>query len=101
MHCQKMSVDEATRFFMDNCHYEEAPARTEAQRGTYDPGYAFYTLGKLQILKLREDLRAQEGANFSLIKFHDAMLDHGQPPIRLLREVLLKDRSKWDQVLPK
>jgi uncharacterized protein (DUF885 family) len=99
MHCQKMTVEEATKFFMDNCYYEEAPARQEAIRGTFDPGYCFYTLGKLQILKLREDYKRQEGAGFSLMKFHDEMLGHGQPPIRLLREAILKDKALWDAAL--
>jgi uncharacterized protein (DUF885 family) len=99
MHCQGMSVDQATKFFMDNCYYGEAPARAEAERGTFDPGYCFYTLGKLQFLKLREDYRRQEGANFSMKKFHDALLDHGEGPIRLLREVLLTDSSQWDKTL--
>jgi uncharacterized protein (DUF885 family) len=97
MHCQKMSVDEATRFFHENCYYEEKPARQEAMRGTFDPEYLYYTLGKLEILKLREDYRKQEGAKFTLRKFHDEMLRHGAPPIRLLREVLLNDHSIWDQ----
>lgn len=99
MHTQKMSIDEATKFFQDNCYYEEKPARAEAMRGTFDPGYLNYTLGKLQILKLREDYKAQEGADFSLQKFHNELLNHGMPPIRLLREIMLKDKSKWDQVL--
>ena len=55
MHTQKMTVDEATKFFQENCYYEEKPARSEAVRGTFDPGYLNYTLGKLQILKLRDD----------------------------------------------
>jgi uncharacterized protein (DUF885 family) len=96
MHCQGMTVDEATKFFQDNCYYEEKPARQEAIRGAYDPEYLYYTLGKLQILKLRRDYEKQEGANFSLKKFHDECLRHGMPPIRLLREVMLKDRKRWD-----
>jgi uncharacterized protein (DUF885 family) len=99
MHTQKMSVDEATKFFQNNCYYEAKPARSEAMRGTFDPGYLNYTLGKLQILKLRDDYKAQEGNKFSLEKFHDEMLDHGMPPIRLLREILLKDQTKWNDVL--
>jgi len=99
MHCRGMTVDEATKFFMDNCYYEEKPARQEAVRGTFDPEYLYYTLGKLEILKLREDYRKQTGKNFSLQKFHDEMLRHGAPPIRLLREVMLKDRKQWDKVL--
>ena len=99
MHTQKMTVDEATKFFQDNCYYEEKPARTEAMRGTFDPGYLNYTLGKLQILKLRDDYKAQEGDQFSLQKFHNELLNHGMPPIRLLREIMLKDQTKWNEVL--
>jgi len=99
MHTQKMTIDEATKFFRDNCYYEEKPAHVEAMRGTIDPGYLNYTLGKLQILKLRDDYRAQERENFSLQKFHNELLNHGMPPIRLLREIMLKDKSKWDEVL--
>jgi uncharacterized protein (DUF885 family) len=99
MHTQKMTLDEATKFFQDNCYYEPKPARAEAMRGTFDPGYLNYTLGKLQILKLLDDYKAQQGAEFSLQKFHNELLNHGMPPIRLLRELMLKDKSKWDEVL--
>ena len=99
MHTQNMSLEEATKFFQENCYYEEKPARTEAMRGTFDPGYLNYTLGKLQILKLRDDYKAQQGDEFSLQKFHNELLNHGMPPIRLLREIMLKDQSKWNEVL--
>ena len=99
MHTRKMSIEEATKFFQDNCYYEKEPARQEAIRATFDPLYLNYTLGKLQILKLRDDYKAQQGEDFSLQKFHNELLDHGMPPIRLLREIMLKDQSKWDEVL--
>jgi uncharacterized protein (DUF885 family) len=99
VHTQNMSIDEATKFFQDDCYYEQKPARQEAMRATFDPGYLNYALGKLQILKLRDDYKAQQGNDFSLLKFHNEMLSHGMPPIRLLREIMLKDQSKWDQVL--
>jgi uncharacterized protein (DUF885 family) len=99
LHCQGMSVDEATRFFVANAFYETRPAHSEALRGTFDPGYCFYTLGKLQILKLREDVRRQDGPAFDLKRFHDALLAHGAPPIRVLREILLKDPKSWPEVL--
>ncbi len=99
MHTQGMSVDDATKFFQENCYYEEKPARAEAMRGTFDIGYLNYTLGKLQILKLRADYEVQEGENFSLKKFHDEVLKHGMLPIRLLREIMLKDPAKWGEVL--
>ena len=64
-------------------------------RGTFDPGYLNYTLGKLEILKLRDDYRRPGRARiFSLEKFHDEVLDHGMPPIRLLREILLTDEAQ-------
>jgi uncharacterized protein (DUF885 family) len=99
MHCQGMTVDDATRFFQENSYYEEKPARQEAMRGAFDPEYLYYTLGKFEIYKLREDYRQQEGTSFTLQKFHDEMLRHGAPPIRLLREIMLKDQSLWDKVL--
>src|SRR5206468_2245423 len=64
MHCQGMTVEEATKFFQENCYYEPKPAHEEAVRGAYDPEYLYYTLGKLEIFKLREDYRKQEGRNF-------------------------------------
>ncbi|HEY2349473.1 MAG TPA: DUF885 domain-containing protein, partial [Puia sp.] len=95
-HTQGMTVDEGTKFFMDNWYQGDKPSRQEALRGTFDPGYLFYTIGKLEILKLRSDYQQQEGNNYSLQKFHDLLLDNGQPPIRLLREILLKDSTTWD-----
>ena len=94
-----MTVDEGTKFFMNNWYQGDKPSRQEAIRGTFDPGYLFYTIGKLEILKLRDDYKKQEGNNFLLRKFHDEVLDHGMPPIRLLREKLLKDRNSWGDML--
>ena len=98
-HCHGMSVDAATKFFMDNWYKGEKPSNQEALRGTFDPGYLFYTVGKLEILKLRDDYKKQEGHTYSLQKFHDAMLDNGMMPIRFLREILLKDKSTWNAIL--
>lgn len=93
MHTQGMTVDEATRFIMENAYMEETPARSEARRGTFDPGYLNYTLGKLLLLKLREDYKAEQGANFNLRRFHDEVLAYGAPPIPLLRRMLLNNDS--------
>ncbi|OOQ60207.1 DUF885 domain-containing protein [Mucilaginibacter pedocola] len=98
-HTQGISVDEGTKFFMDNWYQGDKPSRQEAIRGTFDPGYLFYTIGKLELLKLREDYKKQEGANYSLKKFHDAVLDNGMPQVGLLRELLLKDKATWKDVL--
>jgi uncharacterized protein (DUF885 family) len=99
MHCQGMTLDQATKFFSENCYYPEAPARSEAERGSYDPGYCLYTVGKLQLFTLRQDFRKQEGPRFSLKRFHDEILRHGQPPVRLLRERMLRDERAWDRTL--
>ena len=89
MHTQEMTVDQATQFFMDHAYMEELPARREALRGTFDPGYLNYTLGKLMILKLREDFRKERGSDYSLRGFHDQLLSYGAPALPLLREVML------------
>jgi uncharacterized protein (DUF885 family) len=93
MHTQGMKLPAATKFFQDNCFYEYKPAYQEALRGTFDPGYLSYTLGKLQILQLREAYKQQEGSGYSLKKFHDTLLNHGMPPVQLIREVMLQERS--------
>ena len=69
---------------------EELPAQKEALRGTFDPGYLNYTLGKLLIYKLREDWQAEQGAAYSLRAFHDELLSHGGPPVPLLRKLMLR-----------
>lgn len=89
MHTQGMSIAEATRFFMRNAYMDPVTAEQEARRGTHDPGYLNYTLGKLLLLKLRDDYRAAQGANFRLKGFHDAYIGVGAPPIPLLRRLLL------------
>jgi uncharacterized protein (DUF885 family) len=65
----------------------------ETKRGTSDPTYLYYTLGKLEIMKLREDVRKKQGAAFSLQKFHDAFLRQGFPPIKIVRQAMLGDDS--------
>ncbi len=91
MHTHGMTVEEATRFLLEHGYMDELPARREAQRGTFDPGYLNYTLGKLQILKLREDYEREKGMEFSLRAFHDELLAYGAPPVPLLRKLLLQD----------
>ena len=94
MHTQGMSVEEATKFFMEKAFMEEFPARKEALRGTFDSGYLNYTLGKLMILKVREDYRRERGGSFSMKEFHDRLLSYGSPPVPLLRQVMLQDRGR-------
>jgi uncharacterized protein (DUF885 family) len=61
----------------------------ETKRGTSDPTYLYYTLGKLEILKLREDYRKARGASFSLEEFHNRFLSQGTPPIKIIRRAML------------
>lgn len=89
MHTQGMSVDEGTRFFVEHGFLDEPAARREAQRGTFDPGYLSYTLGKLMLLRLREEYKQERGGVFSLRDFHDSCLAYGAPPLPLLRAQLL------------
>ena len=89
LHAHGMTVDEATEFFVENAFIGELPARKEAERGTFDPGYFSYTLGKLQILRLRDDCRDAWADDFSLKQFHDRLLSRGAPPVETMRKVLL------------
>ncbi|MFD2571240.1 DUF885 domain-containing protein [Spirosoma soli] len=89
-HTNNWTVAQATRFIMDNCYYEEKPAFEEARRGSFDPGYLSYSLGKLQLLALRSELQQKQGKSFNLKTFHDQVLDHGMPPVSLLRELLIQ-----------
>lgn len=90
MHTQGQTLAEAERFFQEQAFMEELPAKTEAIRGTFDPGYLNYTLGKMLITKLRADWQAEQGAAYSLKAFHDELLSHGGPPVPLLRKHMLR-----------
>lgn len=89
MHAKGKAVDEAAQIFTKECGSPEPEARREALRGTRDPGYINYTLGKLAILKLRDDYRAKMGDGFSLMDFHDRLLGAGLAPIKIIRRELL------------
>ncbi|MEJ1240406.1 DUF885 domain-containing protein [Chryseolinea sp. T2] len=89
MHLSNMTVEEGTKFIEENAYYEHQGAHHEAMRGTYDPGYLSYTLGKQQFLKLREDYKAKMGDRFSLQEFHDKVLSFGGPPVEMVRERIM------------
>ena len=76
---------------------EEASARREAERGTFDPTYLVYSAGKMMLLKLRHDWYEEQGGKPSLRAFHDALLSHGAAPFRALRRLMLA--SHHDDVL--
>ena len=93
MHTGKMSFDEAVEFFRKEGYQSKESALVETKRGTGDPTYLYYTLGKLEIMKLRADLKKKQGAAFSLEKFHDDFLRQGFPPIKIVRHAMLGNDS--------
>ena len=93
MHTGKMSFAQAKEFFVEEGYQSAKVAEIEAKRGTADPTYLYYTLGKLQILKLREDYKNKMGAGFTLLKFHDEFMGQGFPPIAIVRQAMMGDGS--------
>jgi uncharacterized protein (DUF885 family) len=93
MHTGKRTFDQGIEFFEKEGYQTHETAVRETKRGTSDPTYLYYTLGKLQIMKLREDYRAKKGAAFSLEEFHDSFMKQGFPPIKIVRKALLGDDS--------
>jgi uncharacterized protein (DUF885 family) len=93
MHTRGMTVKEATAHFIEDAFMEETPARAEAVRGTFDPQYLNYTLGKLMLLKLRDDYQAEQGDAFDLKTFHDSFLAWGAPPVPYVRRLILQQDS--------
>lgn len=93
MHTGNMTMDQAEQFFIQEGFQTRPTARMETRRGTSDPTYLVYTLGKLEILKLRADYRKKMGAQFSLFEFHNRFMEQGYPPIRIVRRALLGDDS--------
>ena len=93
MHTGKMTMEQATEFFVKEGFQVRPVAEKEAKRGTSDPTYLVYTLGKLQIMKLREDYRKMKGRSFTLEEFHNAFMRQGYPPIKIVRRALLGNDS--------
>jgi uncharacterized protein (DUF885 family) len=93
MHTGQMTFDQAVGFFVKEGMQTHSTAEVESKRGTSDPTYLYYTLGKLEILKLREDYKKMRGASFSLQEFHDTFLKQGFPPIKVVRRAMLGNDS--------
>jgi uncharacterized protein (DUF885 family) len=89
LHTRGMTVEEGAKFFAQKGFQEAANAYEEARRGAYNPTYLYYTLGKLQIYKLREDYKMAKGVKYSLQAFHDDFVRQGSIPIKLVRRILL------------
>lgn len=90
LHTQGMSVAECEKMFKEQAFQDAGNARQQAARGTYDPAYLNYTMGKLMIMKLRKDWQAQNPRG-TLQEFHDEFLSYGGPPIPLVRAQMLKE----------
>lgn len=91
MHTQGMTVEQATNLFVTQGHQPRPVAESEAKRGTSDALYGYYTMGKLMILKLRDDYKAKLGAAYTLQKFHDDFIKLGPLPLPLMRRSMLGD----------
>jgi len=99
LHTEGMSVAESQAMFEEKAFRDFGNASQQALRGTYDPGYLNYTLGKLMINKLRSDWTAGRGGEEAWGRFHDEFLAFGSPPIPLIRELMLSDEFKGDTAL--
>lgn len=89
LHTKGMTIEQSERMFREQGFQDAGNARQQAARGTYDPAYLNYTMGKLMILKLREDWTKAQGADSTWKRFHDAFLSYGGPPIPLVRRAML------------
>ena len=89
MHTGKMTLEQGQEFFVKEGFQVRPVAEVEARRGTFDPTYLYYNLGKLQILKLREDYRKQQGSKFTLQEFHDRFMRQGSVPMKIIRKSML------------
>ena len=89
LHTKGMTVEESERLFHEECFQDVGNARQQARRGTYDPSYLNYTMGKLMIRKLRDDWTASRGGRQAWQQFHDAFLEYGGPPIPMVRQQMM------------
>ena len=93
LHVRGMTTQESERLFREEAFQDPARSRQQAARGTFDPAYLNYTLGKLMIRKLRDDWTASRGGRSAWKPFHDTFLSYGGPPIPLIRKAMLGDNA--------
>jgi uncharacterized protein (DUF885 family) len=91
LHARGMTQEQSRELFRNECFQDEGTARQQSARGTYDPGYLNYTLGKLMIRKLRDDWTASRGSRAAWKEFHDTFLSYGGPPIPRVRRAMLRN----------
>lgn len=94
LHARGMTQEQSRQLFLDECYQDEGNARQQAARGTYDPAYLNYTMGKLLIRKLRDDWTADKGGREAWKQFHDQFLTYGGPPIPLARKQMMGGEAK-------
>lgn len=93
IHTGKMTLEQARKFFEEEGFQTSAMADAESKRGTSDPTYLVYTLGKLQILKLRDDYKKMRGDKFSLLEFHNRFMGQAGMPVTIIRKAMLENDS--------
>jgi uncharacterized protein (DUF885 family) len=93
LHTGQFTFDQAVDFFVKEGYQSHSVALVETKRGTADATYLYYTLGKLEIMKLREDMMKKQGDAFSLQNFHDTFMHQGFAPIKIVRKAMLHDDS--------
>ncbi len=93
MHTGRMTLEQARKFFVEEGYQTPSMAEVESKRGTSDPTYLMYTLGKLQIMKLREDYKTMKGDKFNLKDFHDQFMRQGAVPLKIIRKAMLGNDS--------
>ena len=93
LHTQGMTIEQAQALFESQAHQPAPVALSEAKRGANDPLYGYYTMGKLALLKLRDDYKAKKNTAFTLHEFHDTFIQLGPLPLPLVREKMLGERG--------
>ncbi len=93
MHARGMTPEQSRKMFVNECYQDEGNARQQSARGTYDPAYLNYTMGKLMIRKLRADWTATRGGRQAWKAFHDQFLSYGGPPIPLVRQAMMEEAA--------
>ncbi len=91
MHAKGMTQEQSRKMFVEQCYQDEGNARQQSARGTYDPAYLNYTMGKLLIRRLRQDWTATRGGQRAWKQFHDQFLSYGGPPIPLVRRAMMME----------
>ena len=94
LHARGMTQEQSRKMFVEQCYQDEGNAKQQSARGTYDPAYLNYTMGKLLIRKLRDDWTATRGGRKAWKAFHDQFLSYGGPPIPLVRKAMIGGDGK-------